>query len=261
MLPFEFGLGSFITVTVAALIASAGLVIFLGSKTPSARAFVLLTITITLWSIIMLLVAAVPSTKPSFGEFYHRLSYAAGILTAPAAFYFCFVFTKGKGPNQWLKTGLLLFSVIITPTILFTDIMFGGNEWVKTLKYVDIQVWGILPSTIPFSYDIIFSLLFVGGIILIYKEIKQTVDLSKKKRLLFMFWAFVIGFIPPSIFSMILPSLDIHQYDWLGPVTGIFWVSIITYSIMKYNQMNVRVAFTEMLVLAGILLLFINIFI
>ncbi len=70
-----------------------------------------------------------------------------------------------------------------------------------------------------------------------------------------------IGAIPPVVMCDILPRFGYFDLDWLGPITGIVWVSIITYSILRYRQMNVKAVAAEVLAIAMSIILFINIFV
>ena len=85
-------------------------------------------------------------------------------------------------------------------------------------------------------------------------------ELVKRKNLFAMFLVFTIGFIPSTLGSVVLPNyFGIHQFHWMGGLTHVVWVSIVAYSIVKYNQMNVRYVITELLILATMELLFLSI--
>ena len=190
-----------------------------------------------------------------------RLSYALGMSSSLAFFYFCLVFTSERKSPLWIQTTLATVGLAIVPILLYTNIMFSTTTWRGVIDLVGVQVWGASRGIIPFSFEIIFALFTASGIALIYKKMRRTKNFKTRKQFETMFWLLVVGFTPPGIFSLLLTSLDIHFYNWISPPAGIFWVSILAYSIMKYDQMNVRVAFTEILVLTGIFILFINIFI
>ena len=76
-----------------------------------------------------------------------------------------------------------------------------------------------------------------------------------------MFWSMTIAVIPASLTNIILPRLGIFDFIWLGPFTFIGWVSLVSYSIARFRQMNVRAMFAEVLLFVMGAVLFINIFV
>lgn len=76
-----------------------------------------------------------------------------------------------------------------------------------------------------------------------------------------MLIAVIVGLIPPTISHLILPLFGYFELNWFGPMSGILWVTIMTYSIIRYDQMNVRAVVTEVLAIAMSAIFFINIFI
>ena len=258
---FDFGIGSAIISVVTAIITSVGLIVLLGSKTSISRTFVLAVFATILWSCVMVILIATPEKETFLGNFMVRLSFTTGLFTSLSFLYFCIVFTSDKKPAQWIPFSLVTLGVCLTPVLLYTDILVRDGKWIGKIQSVGVHIWDVNPGHIPFLYDILFIALFTTGVTLIYKKMKCSKDPKEKIQLKFMFWTIVVGFVPPGIFSILLPSLGISRYDWLGPTSGFLWVFIVAYSIIKVEQMNVRVILTEILVLAGLLLLFVNIFI
>ncbi len=65
-----------------------------------------------------------------------------------------------------------------------------------------------------------------------------------------MLWVIVIGSIPPSLLSIILPRLGIYDLNWLGPISEIFWIPVIGYSIIKHRLFNTKVIAIELVTFA-----------
>jgi hypothetical protein len=75
-----------------------------------------------------------------------------------------------------------------------------------------------------------------------------------------MFLVLVIGSVPGIITSIALPSIGIFTYDWGGFISAFGWIGIMSYSVIKQNQMNVKTVYSELLVVGMILLMFIGFF-
>ena len=263
MLPFEFGIISFMTLTASFLVAIFGFIVFLGSKLPSSQAFVVITINVSLWILSMTLLAATPGTQPFLGDLIQRITYITGMFSSLSCFYFGLVFAKEKDPPLWIQLSTFLLAMVFIFFILFTNILFGGTDWIGKINMLEIQVWAMVPAIVPFLYDIIFILFCGSGLYFIYQKIKKLKKFSvqKKQQLWLMFTTLTVGFLPPIIFSMLLPTFGIHYLDWFGPVTQFMWLPILGISFLIVRQLNVKILFVEILVLVGVFLLFLSIFI
>lgn len=250
----DFNVVTIITLIVAFVELSLTLVIFLGTKTYSSRIFVLLAVTHAIWGITLGIMHEM-ITDVTMAEIFFSITFYEGLLISILFFYFSLVYPDDNKPPYWILAVLFIFfvsqyPVYFTEGLIFTNTKLDPNHFGWMWSYGSIQMTFLIP----------FSLFWTIGLTHLFIKSRKHPVLKMRKHLLFMFWAMLIGIIPATLFSLTLPMFHIHQYNVLSPATGIFWVSILAYSIMKHNQMNVRVVFTEILVLAAILLLFINIF-
>ena len=90
---------------------------------------------------------------------------------------------------------------------------------------------------------------------------KAKTDQAAKRSIIYMILGLFVGVLSISYFNTILPQFGNWDWVWFGPTTGVIWVSILAYSIVKYHQMSVRVVVTEVLVIAMTIAAFMNIFI
>ena len=256
---FEFGIGSIFILLVGFVMLNLGILVHLGGKTLPARAFVFAVFVSFLWAINMLLLTA--STEGLFlGDFIDRLSYVLGFFVALSYSYFCIVFAK-EHHEAFVRNVYLMLAIVYTYILMFTNIFTGDCFWRSELPAVGIQVWGCDPALMPFFYDISFLLIFIVGIVYIYASLKKEQDIKRKRSLNMMAISIMIGFVPPAVTSIILPSLGIYQYDWLGIMSSTLWVSVMVYSILKVKQLGVKVVMTELLVFLAVFILFIAIFV
>ena len=249
------------------IMVSLAMVIFTGSKERSARVFAFASVVAAIWTFLMGLDISIPGnielTKniSGFLDDLPRLTYFMGSITAMLFFYFCLLFTSDK-EHRWGLWVIPTFAGLTLPLYFFTDlIIVGHTHWLKVEPFTGAQIWSWQTGSLDLLYIALFNGLFAGGVYLIYRKMRKTQPSVEKTRLRVMFWVIILGFVPPSIVAIILPAIGVYDYGWLGTVSSLIWMFGVSYSIMKHHQMNVRVVFIEILVLAALFLLFINIFI
>ena len=121
------------------------------------------------------------------------------------------------------------------------------------------QKWGWNFGEIDFMFYGIFFGFWMSGLAIIY--LKSTfLKFNFKRNARYMFFAMVVAISPPALLNIVLPGLNIFNPFWFGILSTLGWTSLVGYSIIKFNQLNVKIIYTELLVFVAILLLFINIF-
>jgi hypothetical protein len=259
---FSFGLGSVLIGITAFVMLNLGLVIFLGSKDVAARAFAFLTFVVVLWSIFNLLMTATLQMS-HLGRVFGRLAYSTGLFVSLSLSYFCFVHAT-KQRNMLLEITYVLVALFSTCFLVFTNGFFMDDRWIREVASVGVQVWGIADGPFSFVYYFFYVGSVVLGLVVLRIKAKQEQDMLRKKQLLNMFWIVLIGIVPPTITSIVLPALYVFEYDWIGGVLGIFWVSITSYFLLKKDQTEqvfpVMIVKAELLVIALIFIFGIGMF-
>jgi membrane protein implicated in regulation of membrane protease activity len=239
---------------VGILIFSLSLVIFLGSKVLSSRAFAHSILWVAIWVICVGLFVTVKD--PVTGLFFCRLTYYLGNVIAASFIYFFLTYPEDKRPNN-----LLVYSLVITELILGYLYLFTDNIIRDVFPIQGIHPWGWYFGDISFIFEIFFFGFFIYGVFILYRKYRLCNDVpGLKTNLKFMLWAMIVGTVPASLMCIILPRFGYFNLNWLGPTTEIVWIPIITYSILKYRQMSVRMVGTEVFVITMIILAFLNIF-
>ena len=234
---------------------SIAIAIFLGSKRFSARVFTFMILVQALWVLNHGLLHGVVKNAESY-LFFVNNSHFLGSVVAGILLYFSQTFPNNSHPPKWIKFSLIVYFVTMIPLYYFlNDFMIYG---VHPLEHQPYWTYGYGPGGLLFTIP--FFLFWVTSVYTFYMKSKQSTG-KKRFHLLYMFWAMIAGFITPSIVSVILPSMGIFHFAWMSSTFNFIWIAILSYSIVKYDQMNVRVVYTELLVLVAIFLLFISIFI
>ena len=264
MLPFfEINTGVIIIWTVGLVVLNFALILFLGTKKGSAaRAFALASTLIALEVFLVSIQFGVPPQGIALYSKVASLTYLFGFFIALAFLYFCMVFPHNTKVPDRTKWFLFVFAALVYPLFLFTDLIAGPYTFLQPdiLTFLGAYqwVWGIGPY-MPI-YNVVFNGFFIAGIVLLLKKYFAETNSIMRKRLKYMVITLIVGFAPSGIFSIFLPTIGNFEYNWFGIVAHVGWVSVVSYSIMKYQQMNVRVLFTEVLIVGASFLLFLNIF-
>lgn len=235
------------------LTGSFSFVLLMSCKTLSARLFSLCSLFFSLWSTTMGFLIATKS--PELGFFLPSFCYFLGTIIASFFYCFFFSFTKEESiPFGTIKI-LLLAESIFFILYFFTDLMIGNFVFNKELGF---WTWEVKPLSIIF--DLYFYSVFIFGVHNLYLRYKSVRDTNDKSNLKYMILTIIVGTFPPAIFNIAPHWFGIFKYNWVGPSTGIFWVMILGYSILKYQQMDVKLAFSQVSVLALNFIFFTNIF-
>lgn len=238
----------------AITIGSLGLVVFLGSRNLSSRAFSFCTLWVAIWITCVGLFVGTKDIKTAI--FFSRLTYYLGSVIATSFLYFFLTYPDDKRPKKIFTLFLLALQIIYLYLFLFTDKIISGLFPINAP-----HPWGWHFGILSFLFELSFFSFFIFGICILYKKFHLNSDPNVRANLKYMIWTIIVGATPPSLMCIILPRFGYFGLNWLGPVTEILWIPIIAYSIIKYRQMSIRAVITEVLAIAMAVIFFINIFI
>jgi hypothetical protein len=259
---FSFGLGSILIGVVGFVILNLGLVIFLGSKNVVSRAFAFMNFVFVLWILTNVFSFSNIATS-DLGTFLGKISYAFGLFPLWALSYCCFVqITKKR--NAALEVTYFFLALIFTYFIITTNYIISESSWFDQVSWAGVQIWSTGYGPLISLYYLFYSVPLIVGLVFLNKETKKEQDLVRKKQFRSMFWIIVIGVIPPTITSIVLPGFHIVTFDWIGGITGVFWIAATSYFLLRKNQTEqvfpVLIVKTELIVIAMIFLFGIGMF-
>jgi hypothetical protein len=255
----------FLGLFTAMVVLNLALMVLLGGKDELSKAFAVGSFLIFLWIVAVSLFQHSTSTFSSdniklFLEYAPRLTYYLGLLISFAFFYFCYIFPIPPANARQIKIILVVLSIMLLQVFFATDLIIGGTSGWLGNNIFGFQSIDWYKGPLLNIYNIVFIGLLVAGPTFVYKRMKQTADPILKKNMQFMFWSIVAGFVPAIIVNIILPTIGNNDYNVVGTFTPNIWVFIVGYSIMKYHQMKILVVYSEVLIVAMIMILFVNIF-
>lgn len=253
------------------LVGNFAIMVFLGSKDPSSRMFVKMLLATTLW--IFHVAFWYSARDPELALFGLRSAYFYGVLTGIYFYHFCRTFPENSVLPELEKKLLSLVSyalllayyvpyLVSVVNTLYNSSYSYPKELVASHMYPSsgMQYWGYEFGDLWFLlFDGPFLSFWLLGFIVLYKKYRETRS-NQKLNIKFMLVAMLFGAVPPALINVVLPHFHIFSIHPYGILSSIGWVSILGYAIMKHNQMNVRAVYAELLVFAGIMLLFINLF-
>lgn len=247
-----------LTWVISILVLSFGVVILLGNNKLSTRAFALITLLDAFWiSAIALFMSA--DLQSQFVNYLPRISIFLGTAIILTYIYFLLSFPDDSKPSPRLLFSLCFLMIVMSYLFFGTDSVIDSVFYLG--KLTPSGIWGWKPGSLYFIFDIIFFGIFIYGLYILKIKLKSSINTPHLKNVQLMTLAMIVGFVPPGLFSIILPQLGIFAHHWIGPASAILWVPIMAYSIARYQQMNIRVVFTEVLGIAMSAIFFINIFI
>lgn len=252
----DFGIASITNLLASAVVASLTLVVFLGSKKPESRSFALTTFLVTWWIVSHALFHG--SQNETVAYVFVRLNFFLGTVIAMTFFYFATTFYNQKHASWQLAIPLVLTGMI------FTVLFFGPETSHMILSgvesYAGPQGWSWLKGPMWYFFDIFFIGFWMAGMTMLSLRYFKS-EGEERTRNLFMVVSMFVAVAPPLFMNILLPDFGYYALDWVGTLTSLGWVSVLGYSIIKHNQMNVKVVSAEILIITAALLLFFSIFI
>jgi hypothetical protein len=139
--------------------------------------------------------------------------------------YFILVFPKGKDLSAFKKFLLFTPSILITSSVLFTDMFVRGYDPLQ--KKV---IFGPLEG-LYLLYVLFYTVLSLTVILVKLIRYKG----KEKEQVFLVAVAFFIGAIVSQFFALLLPQIGLVEFESLGRVIFIFTNSIIAYGIIRYK--------------------------
>ncbi len=213
--------------------------IYLGSDEASSKSFSFSVSLVTLWIII---VGFLLSTKNySNAVILTRLPFLLSSLIAISFTHFFYTFPENVYPPK--RVTLFLISLSVVFIYLF---MFTGEVIDKPFMLEHAPGFGWHFGGMSYLFELSFFGFFAFGIRRAYLKYKAATDLAVKRHIKYIVSVVVVGSIPPSLLSIILPRFGYFDLNWLGPITELFWIPIIAYSIVRHRLFSVKVIAIEL---------------
>lgn len=167
-----------------------------------------------------------------------KSTYISAIFISVSYYYFSIVFPENNPPSFFHKIFIFLPTAVISALMLFPNFLTKEvvyHEWGKEITL------GKNEYIIFFLYFILF---FIGGLIRSWKKYFSLSGTPRAQLLYIIISVSIAGFFG-MIFNLILPSYFLHDFRfiWAGPIFTFLIVIMITYSILRYRLMDIKLFF------------------
>nr|MBP9669223.1 hypothetical protein [Candidatus Paceibacterota bacterium] len=177
-------------------------------------------------------------------ELYARLLYVTAALIAFTFAVFMRHYEAEDTPSwQWyiwvgIPTAVILF-VAMLPGLLVIDVIpRPGQE-----SFIVLNTW---PHVLYFAYIVISG--FAGLGLLAQRAINNT--LGARNKYLYIMAATAVPTSAGVVSNLLLPSMGIFEYNWVGQVSTFAMVTIMAYGMFRQQIFDARVIATELLLFA-----------
>ncbi len=222
------------------IIAISLCIYILGKQFRSVRIFSCLGFFVSLWTFsVAIYIAVLPQEIVSI---IFKCSYFLGTIISSLFLLFSYSHPSNQKIPPWLLFLISIVEIVLAYLIMFTDTIITQAFVSETNAHQFL--WGYGPFW--FIFDLYFFSCWILGIIILYNKYRRSKEVLEKRGLGIIVLAFLVGVIPPVIFGIIFPRIGIYNYDWLSTFSGIFWVIIVSYAIVKHHLFSIKVIAIEL---------------
>jgi hypothetical protein len=170
-------------------------------------------------------------------KFLTKLDHLMGLLISLGI---CFFSNKVSGlKNNKVFYVIFVSNLLIGILILFTDFLIKDSY--RNISALH-NYWQYGNLIIPYLFLFITNLAYS-----ISKIYYSSLNLNKITKYILIF-SIILGFVPPIISCILLPYFGYYSLVWMGPISIIIWILIITYGIIRHSLFNIRIFIFEILI-------------
>ena len=222
------------------LIGTSIAIFCLGKKSISAQLFAFLSFITGIWS--CLIAVAVSLTNLHYMQLLTEYNHFLGTLIASVFFLFSLSYPYDAKINKKILTTLIVIELIFIYLLFFTNTIILQIFTLPDLKYL-----GWTYGQLGLLFNLYFIIPWLFGIRLLFRKFRSSTDLTVRQNLRLMLIALIIGIIPPTIITILLPQIGIFDYYWLSPTSALLWIPLIAYSITRHHLFNIKVIAVELI--------------
>ena len=241
-------------ISATVVFTTAIMILYLSKKSISARLFSTIGVLYSIWSILIAL--GVSTSDVSTHEFITKSCHFLGTLIAALFVIISLYYTRlNNRISNIITIILVIIEFVFLYSIYSTKLIIASSVLCKPILYL---CWSYGSAII--IYDMYFVLCWIIGIGILLNKWQKETDTIQKNNLGRIIIAFIIGIIPPTITTILLPQIGIFSLYWLSPLSGVAWIIIIAYSISKYNLFDIKVLAIQVATFALWIFILIRIF-
>lgn len=189
---------------------------------------------IAIWS--MAIVLFIDTSNIQSAHLYAQTYYSAAAVFVGLLVLFSGVFPNDKGLTYRRQaivaalTMLILLCIGLVPNFIIDEAVIGSDG-----NYIAIN---------PISY-LVYSGFFITFFLYAMQVIAKKFLVSARK-FRSQTGAYLLGIlamsIPGFVTNLILPFYEVYKFIWVAPAMGVFFLGVVTYSIMRHGLFDLRMA-------------------
>ncbi|PIP56871.1 hypothetical protein COX05_00770, partial [candidate division WWE3 bacterium CG22_combo_CG10-13_8_21_14_all_39_12] len=199
----------------------------------NSRIFSLVIVTILLWIATMIFYRI--EEGEIIATFWARALYISASLTASSFLFFSFAFSKVP-----IRRRLVFFVLGLNIGIIF-QLLHPSSSIVSVIipsVGEKIIVWGNL----HFLFAAYILAMYSAVYIILLRAVLKNVGTLRTQSIYIFVGVFVSSNVAFTT-NLVLPSFQNNfSYNWLGQISTVFWVALVTYSIAKHRLLDLRLA-------------------
>ncbi len=210
-----------------------------GKKTKNKASFVygLTAWAVGFWTLSMIFYRLV---GPQESVFWCKILYISAVLIPPIFLYFTFSYPEEeKNVNLWQK----IFFILL-PTLIIIYLTSFGDHIIKNVVLRPGKEKKIIFGNLYIFYALYISGYFFWPLLNLLKKYKNSQGILKT-QLRYMFYGTLISITLGCAFNLILPWFGSFKLNWLGQIATLVMVVSISYAILKYRLMDIRLTVTK----------------
>lgn len=199
-------------------------------RTPAFFAFLVTAFGISAWDLAMIFFRAASAENAVIAA---KLLYSFPVVI-PTSFVLFGLFFAEKRVHKSLIYFFVISTVVVAILTLLKDaVIFNVIIPIPGEKIIEFGL------VYYYVYVFYYPLFFAFGYYIFLKRCLKTAGVIRM-QLLFIIVGMILGSIPSLITNILLPFLGNHEYNWMGPLWTIFWVTGVYLSIIKYQLLDLK---------------------
>ena len=216
------------------------------------KQFGLMIVFAIVWTNFALLAHLITNTDISL--VFVRIAWIATPLLFTTLYYFSVSLTGYGGDFKKTRFVVSSIAVLSSLTVSMTNLVVSEVSFSPSGEFSVLYGKGIIP------FLVLIGVIIIATLIPLFKA--TTVSSEEREKIKYFFIGLSVFYVMNATFNILLPIFfGVSKYYYLGDYSTIVLLIAISFAIAKHQLINIKIITAEILVLAGLALLFINIFI
>ncbi len=210
-----------------------GVVVFLRDRRNSSNLFfLLLTMSVAIWC--WGIAAFMANNNIDISLVYANIYYLAALGIGVCLPVFAYATIEETKLRKHYIHYAVIYALAVIALLIYPHSIV--KEFVIDSDGDKVASFNVVGQTI---YSIVFIALFSRALLLLTRESRTAVG-QRKSQLQYIALGVTIAGVVGLIFNLILPWFSVYEYIWVGPISSVFFVGFVGYSIAKHKLFNLR---------------------